>query len=194
MAEVPQQIQTKMVQPESVEKPVPSPDDMSLSSPTADAGSQSTNNPQQPRGPEQQGGQEVDTQGITTITTTATVTTAVTTIDKNLETALQQALDSQDLGKLCKILGDNYCLPSRAPTSVIPAVDDAASDTTPPAIGDSATGSGVGASADDCGPSSDVERFRGHGATDAAVLGSNVKELAEAVGVSSRYIRSAVHV
>lgn len=117
--------------------------------------------------------------------------------NKDLEHALQQALDSQDLGRLCKTLGDNYCLPSRAPRAAGSA-DDSGSDTTAPAghssCSESGTGSEVGARSDVVGGTNGEGKAKPSAATTTATtvaaitLGSNCNELAAAVGVSSAVV------
>lgn len=62
--------------------------------------------------------------------------------NQELEAALQKALDADDLGELCKTLGEAFCLPTRSPRA---EGYDSESDTTAPADQDqSSSESGTG--------------------------------------------------
>lgn len=78
-------------------------------------------------------------------TTMPTPEPQVSTGNKHLEDALRRALDADDLGRLCKTLGEAYCLPARTPRVV---GYDSGSDTTAPADQDqSSSESGAGSEA-----------------------------------------------
>lgn len=118
-----------------------------------------------------------------------------------LEAALRASLDSKDLGRLCKKLGDEYCLPRRAPR-VAGSSDDSGSDTTAPAdhYHSSSSDCGLGS---EIGPESAQNKAGGLGASAAGdnathggklvapAVGRNIGKLADAVGVSSMMIAAA---
>lgn len=123
--------------------------------------------------------------------------------NERLEAAVRQALDgsTKDLGRLCKTLGESFCLPSARPARAVGCYDSG-SDTTAPADQEhSSSESGVGS--ETCGeasvstaPTGVVGTGKGskeleHGNVRAVAMAAGVRRvlLALASGSSLTFIR-----
>lgn len=75
--------------------------------------------------------------------------------NEHLEAAVRQALDdsTKDLGRLCKTLGESFCLPSVRPARAVGCYDSG-SDTTAPADQEHSSSSESGVGSETCGEAS----------------------------------------